>query len=205
MPPKNRVLYIFTNLTKACKYPQYIIKNSIDFKEKVQNISIPKNSIMASLDIVALYPSVPYELVKEIIKKRWKDIHKHTKMNLTEFLKGLEVLMNSLYFQFNELFYQQIDGMPIGLSVSPILADIVLQDLESDYLLRYKKSISFYVRYVDDTFLVISKNKLKMLVNLLNKYHIRLKFTHEVEINNELSFLDILVKKQTNGTVKLDL
>ena len=126
-------------------------------------------------------------------------------MNLAEFLKGLEVLMNSLYFQFNELFYQQIDGMPIGLSVSPILADIVLQDLESDYLLRYKKSISFYVRYVDDTFLVISKNKLKMLVNLLNKYHIRLKFTHEVEINNELRFLDILVKKQTIGTVKLDL
>ena len=44
-----------------------------------------------------------------------------------------------------------------------------------------------------------------MLVNLLNKYQIRLRFTHEVEINNELSFLDILVKKQTNGTVNLDL
>ena len=61
--------------------------------------------------------------------------------------------MNSLYFQFNKLFYQQIDGMLIGLSVSPILTDIVLQYLELDYSLRYKKSISFYVRYVDDTFL----------------------------------------------------
>ena len=52
-----------TATTKACKYPQYIIKNSIDFEEKVQNISIPKSSIMASLDIVSLYPSVPYGLV----------------------------------------------------------------------------------------------------------------------------------------------
>ena len=69
-------------------------------------------------------------------------------MNFAEFLKGLEVLMNSLYFQFDKLFYQQIDGMSIGLSVSPILADIVLQDLESDYLLRYENSISFYVKYV---------------------------------------------------------
>ena len=43
-----------------------------------------------------------------------------------------------------------------------------------------------------------------MFVNLLNKYHNILKFLHEVEINNELSFLDILVKKQKNGTVKLD-
>ena len=95
---------------------------------------------MASLNIVSLYPSVPYGLGKESIKKRWKDIHKHTNMNLEEFLKGLESLMNSLYFQFNKLFYQQIDGMPIGLFVSPILADIVLQDLESNYLLRHKKS-----------------------------------------------------------------
>ena len=46
---------------------------------------MPKNSIMASLDIVSLYPSVPYELVKESIKKRWKDMLKHTKMNLAEF------------------------------------------------------------------------------------------------------------------------
>ena len=68
--------------------------------------------------------------------------------------------------QFNINFYQQINVMPIGLSVSPIVADFELKDLESDFLSRYKKSISFYVRYVDDTFLVINKNKLKILLNV---------------------------------------
>ena len=66
-------------LTKACKNPQYIIKNSIDFEEKVQNILIPKNSLMDSLDVVSLYLSVPYELVKESIKKggqTWKNVLK---------------------------------------------------------------------------------------------------------------------------------
>ena len=58
---------------------------------------------------------------------------------------------------------------------------------------------------MDDTFLVITKNELKMFVNVLNKYHNRLKFTHEVENNEESNFLDISVKKRTNGTVKLDL
>ena len=58
---------------------------------------------------------------------------------------------------------------------------------------------------MDDTFLVITKNKLKMLVNVLNKYHNRLKFTHEVKNNEESNFLDISVKNWTNGTVKLDL
>ena len=52
---------------------------------------------MASSDIVSLYPSVPYELVTKSIKKRWKDIHKHTNINMAEFLKRLEVLMNSLF------------------------------------------------------------------------------------------------------------
>ena len=64
-------------LTKACKYQQYIIKSSIDFKEKVQNISIPQKSVMAFLDVVSLYPSVSYELGKRSIKKKWKEIHKH--------------------------------------------------------------------------------------------------------------------------------
>ena len=58
---------------------------------------------------------------------------------------------------------------------------------------------------MDDTFLVIAKNKLKMLVNVLNKYHNKLTFTHKVENNEELNFLDISVKNQTNGTEKLDL
>ena len=68
---------------------------------------------------------------------------KRTKMPIIEFLKGLEILMNLRYFQFNINFYQQINGMPIGLSVSPILADFVSKDLETDFYLDIKNLFHF--------------------------------------------------------------
>ena len=113
--------------------------------------------------------------------------------------------MNSLYFQFDGKFYQQINGTSIGLSVSLILADLVIQDMEKIYLTRYTKSIKFYGRYVDNFFLIITKNKLNMLLNLVNNMHKRLKFTYEIEDNNRLSFLDIMVIGNKNTSISLDL
>ena len=57
-------------LTIACNRPYHVIKNSSDFIEKVKNVNIPKHHIMASLDVVSLFPSILYEFVKSSIKKR---------------------------------------------------------------------------------------------------------------------------------------
>ena len=53
----------------------------------------------------------------------------------------------------------------MGLSVSPIIVDIVLQDLKEQFLQRYNKSITFYGRYVNDSFIIIAKNKLKLALS----------------------------------------
>ena len=96
--------------------------------------------------------------------------------------------MDSLYFKCDEKFYKQINGMPIGLSLSSIICDLVVQDVEVEFLSRYKKSITFYGRYVDDTFLIKAKSKLNMLFNVVNNFHERIKFTMEKEINGKLNF-----------------
>ena len=103
--------------------------------------------------------------------------------------------MDLLYFQCNKEYYQQINGLPMGLSVSPIIANIVLQDLEEEFLQRYNKSIILYGRYVDDSFIIIAKNKLKLLLKFLNSYRPLLQFTHEIEKYNSISFLDVSVIK----------
>ena len=80
--------------------------------------------------------------------------------------------MDLLYFQCNKEYYQQINGLPMGLSVSPIIAGIVLQDLEEEFLQRYNKSIKSYGRCVDDdSFIIIEKNQIKLLLKFLNSYH----------------------------------
>ena len=102
-------------------------------------------------------------------------------MPQSEFIKGLEILMDSLYVKFYDTLYKQINGLPIGLSISTIIADSVLQDIEEDFLFEWKKSINCYFKSVYDSLIVIIKNELPLLVKYLNNVHCRLDFTEEKE------------------------
>ena len=42
--------------------------------------------------------------------------------------------MDSIYFKFDNKYYKQIFGTPMGSPISPIIAVIVMQDLEYEVL-----------------------------------------------------------------------
>ena len=128
-------------LTSACPTPNHVVKNSFQFKNKIININIRDGYNMVCYDIVNMFNNIPANLVQISIKKRWSKIKKFTNLPQKEFLKGLEILLNSLFFQFDNKYYQQISGLPMGLSLSPILADIVIQDLENNILDEFKNDI----------------------------------------------------------------
>ena len=102
-----------------------VFKNSLDFKNKVQNLNIPKNHIKASLDVVSPFPSCTIRISFSEYKKK-VERYKIAHQSHERFLHGLDILTNTLHFQFNYEFYQQKDGLPIGPSLSPILADLLL-------------------------------------------------------------------------------
>lgn len=79
----------------------------------------------------------------------------------------------------------------MGNPLSPLLADIVMEDLETECLKKLGFKPQCYYRYVDDTFLVIPAEKLDRVLKVFNKYHYRLQFTHEVECDNSMNFLDM--------------
>jgi len=89
----------------------------------------------------------------------------------------------------------------MGSPLSPILADIVMDDLETECLRNLNFTIHTYYRYVDDIFLIIPVTKLDLLLTTFNNYHTKLKFTYEVENNNSLSFLDVLIVKNDNKLI----
>ena len=61
---------------------------------------------MASSDVESIFSSTPIELIFQSIKKRWEDMKQHTKLPLNEFLNGLEIFMDSLYFKFDDALGQ---------------------------------------------------------------------------------------------------
>ena len=89
----------------------------------------------------------------------------------------------------------------MGLEPSPIFADLVMDDLESECLSKLDFQPLFFLRYVDDVITCIPKNKVQYMLDIFNNYDDNLKFTYEIENNHEISFLDVLLIRENNRLI----
>ena len=85
------------------------------------------------------------------------------------------------------------------------LCDIVMDDLETTCLKLLKEKSDciplFYHRYVDDTILCIKKDQLQSVLDTSNGYNEYLQFTHEIEIDNSINFLDLTMIRKDNNII----
>jgi len=102
------------------------------------------------------------------------------------------------YFHFNNRVYKQTYGAPMGSLLSPIVADLIMQHLESSILSDLSYKPNFYYRYVDDIVLSVPTFHLNNLFKKFNSFHHRLQFTMEIEQDDKLNFLDLTIIKQNN-------
>ncbi|XP_018394985.1 PREDICTED: uncharacterized protein LOC108773618 [Cyphomyrmex costatus] len=91
----------------------------------------------------------------------------------------------------------------MGSPLSPIIADLVLRDIEEKALNSLNFCCTFYFRYVDDIILAAPEDKIEVIKDTFNNIHRRLQFTVEFEQNHMISFLDLLLIVE-DGIVKLD-
>jgi len=159
---------------------------------------------LISLDVVSLFTNVPTNLIGNSIVKRWDHISRITKIPIEEFMLAVSLIIDSTYFTFNNQYYKQIFGTPMGSPLSPILADMVLQDIEDTALNLLPVSLPFYVRYVDDILLAAPLDSLDTILNTFNSFHDRLKFTMEIGKDNSINFLDTMIINK-NGRIIFDL
>ena len=67
----------------------------------------------------------------------------------------------------------------MGNPLSPNLSDIVMEDLELQYISKLKSKPLFYFGYVDNIVLCIHNNDIENTLNVFNSYDINLQFTVE--------------------------
>ena len=98
-----------------------------------------------------------FELRSKIMNVNLVDDH----ILFDEIINCTKFLFDYTYFTFDDKIYKQIFGTPMGFPISPLFADMVMDDLESDYLRILKDNHNgsplFYYRYVDDTILCVQK------------------------------------------------
>ena len=132
------------------------------------------------------------------LEKRWELIKNNKNIPKKSFFNAVEFILNSTSFKFNNKFYNQVSGTPMRSSISPIIADIVMVNLETESSASFDFLIPWHFRYVGDTILCVPQDKVDIVLCEFNSYNPRLQFTYEIESNNTLSFLDIKLIRVNN-------
>jgi len=120
-----------------------------------------------------------------------------------EILRITQTVVNQNYFQFQDTIYIQNEGLAVGAPTSFILSEVYLQYMQNTTIheLLKKHRIEGYFRYVDDSLVVYNDDNTN-IYNVLEDFNNlapKLKFTFEEEQNNQISFLDVTIKKNQKG------
>ncbi|CAH8664137.1 unnamed protein product [Schistosoma bovis] len=178
------------------------VKDVFDFISKVEHMNL-NGKRMISLDVASLVTNVPLMETIDFVCQQLQEKQINIgipEVSLKELL--LKCTMN-VHLVFNNIYYEQIDGIAMGSPLGPILVDFFLAKLENEPLKEVINKLDFYCRYVDDTFIIADQNiRKEQLLELFNNEHPAIKFTYEEEIDNKLHFLDVLLNIEENGSIK---
>lgn len=191
------------NIIKTVVKHDHRIKNSVECKERLKDLKIEDNEVQVSLDIKELYPSLPLPLIKCILSEKWDLMKDVTELNKDEFIKTFEICMDSNIFMYDNNFYMQVGGTPIGNPISGILADLLIDHIYEEVIAKYEPKI--LMLYVDDSYCILKKEKLIPLLEDLNKFHPNIVYTHEIETEKRINFLDVTIIRRDNGSISTNI
>lgn len=181
----------------------YTLKNSFELKYKLTDIVINSTEMMVSFDIISLFTNIPVQLAIDIINEKWDTIKTTTNMTKTMFFEILRFcLIDANYFLFNNVFYRQIFGMPMGNPLSSIIADIVTNRLIEVSLSKINYNPKIFVKYVDDFFAIIPITLIDTFLETLNMFHYKLQFTIEKEKFKSINYLDMTIIRSDSGFIE---
>jgi hypothetical protein len=174
--------------------PSYV-KNSSHFVNRLQDFKIDHEDIMVSFDVVSLFTRVPVNEVmtfldsNDLVPKYVVELTKHC--------------MASTYFIYDKKFYKQISGAPMGSPLSPVVANLFMQEFETKAISSSILKPKCWLRYVDDVFTIWQHGQetLPLFLDHLNSLHKDIQFTMDVEKNGRFPFLDVDIIRKPNNTL----
>ena len=152
----------------------------------------------------SLFTNIPLnETIEIVINRLFKNKLTVNGLDKKTLRKLLKIATQESHFLFRGMIFNQIDGVAMGSPLAPTLANIFMIDFEERLMPRLKEmGVKTWLRYVDDTFILIEKkDAVESILKLLNSVHSNIKFTFEHEQNNKLPFLDVMVRKEDGGNL----
>ncbi|XP_068701292.1 uncharacterized protein [Montipora foliosa] len=162
---------------------------------------------MVSFDVVSLFTAIPVDKACDYIRKKLVDdlsLHSRTNLDIEDIISLLNFVLSNNFFVYNDTIYKQIHGCAMGSPVSPVVANLCMEEIEKTAINTTTVSPKFWKRYVDDSFCIIKSDAVASFHDSLNSIDQHISFTIEHESNGQLPFLDTLISRD-NGKLLVDI
>ena len=180
-------------------------------KDVFPDLKVPENTILVTMDVVALYPSIPIDdgvaPVRNKLETHETDIDL-LGLSIGDIERLLKLILNNNFFQFNGKVYRQRQGIAMGNHLAPPLAIIFMDDLEQKMIQSAEKRPEFFDRYVDDCIFAWKhgKEELVRFIAHCNDQHTNIGFTWEMTENGSpISFMDMSIRINGDNVIEHEL
>ena len=143
---------------------KYHVQNSKQLADEMKVVKLKEDDMFVSHDVVSLFTNTPIPQSIKIINnklKKDKTLKKRTLLSQEDIVELLEFVLTTTYFMFRGQVYQQKYGTAMGSPVSPIVANLFMEDLEQRAMESASEELrpALWKRYVDNTLEVIKRGK----------------------------------------------
>ena len=191
-----------SNMLNPLTLNNYNLKDSFEAADRIE--SIPKHLYdegyqLVSFDVKSLFTNVPLQKTVNIILDR---IYNKKIMTTTLKKQTLKKLIldtcSKTVFSCGGVIYEQIDGVSMRACLGPVLANIIMTELELVVVDKMVNSglIKFYGRYVDGTLLLVKTENVDNIMKAFNKFHKNLEFTVDKFTSCVPHFLDLEIHRE---------
>ena len=144
---------------------------------------------------MSLFTNIPrsdaIDAARIVISKTDNDrlpLPKHYYLRLLEMCLALDTVT------FGDAIFEQYRGLAMGSPLSPVLACLFMETLETRHFTRIIGCHNIWLRYVDDVLVIVPRRtNLQDTLTRLNDIHPTIQFTLEMETDNRLPFLDVMI------------
>ena len=173
------------------------IKDSKSIVKLLESLTLPKNCILLTIDVKALYLNIPHaEGIQACVNAMYHCGNPKPPFPPQVAKTLLKIVLDKNYFEFAGKMFHQIQGTAMGTKMAPSYANIFMDVLETNFLATQTCKPLMWKRYIDDILAIWNgpEGQLEIFLSELNNYHQTIKFTHSTS-RTAIDFLDLTIYK----------
>jgi hypothetical protein len=176
------------------RIPSYL-RNSLQLVAMLNEISeLPATATFMVADVDSLYPNIPVQDAFDSVARLLRTDSQADAQQVELVLDMLKVHLENNCFTFDNTFYKQTRGIPMGRAWAPAVASIFMSEWDHKFLDLLSNKPIVYRRYIDDIFCLFGDRQHAVIANsLIDNINANIR-AGDRSIATDVHFLDLRLR-----------